>query len=158
MNISDASISRKLVEHGINVVGLGRNVDRLKQFQEALSGPGTFCYVQCDVSNEEDVLSAFKLIDEKFGKLHICINNAGLSHAAPILTGSVVEWKEILETNILGPTICTREALKSMQKNGIDNGMIININSMSGHRIVDNKFGHMYIMGGQNQVHGPWSV
>ena len=45
--------------------------------------------VRCDVSKEEDILVLFKYVKEKFGKIHVMVNNAGLAHQAPLLSGDV---------------------------------------------------------------------
>ncbi len=49
-------ITKALITHGMNVVGCGRNFEKLKEFAADLSGPGTFVPVQCDVSKEDQVI------------------------------------------------------------------------------------------------------
>ena len=44
---------------------------------------------RCDVSNEDDVTKLFKFVRDKFTTLHVMVNNAGLAHNAPLLTGDV---------------------------------------------------------------------
>ena len=44
---------------------------------------------QCDVSNEDDVKKLFQFVKDKFTTLHVMVNNAGLAHNAPLLTGDV---------------------------------------------------------------------
>ncbi|GLV43845.1 uncharacterized protein CBL_11575 [Carabus blaptoides fortunei] len=50
--------------------------------------------------------------------------------------GKTEDWKQMLETNVLGLSICTREAAKSMEENNID-GHIVHINSVAGHWVGD---------------------
>lgn len=50
----------------------------------------------------------------------------------------------LFQVNVLGLCICTREAFQQMQKNKVDDGHIILINSLSGHRVVPNAAGHFY--------------
>ena len=125
-------ISKALIKHGINVVGCARNLEKLKDFGAKLEGPGTFLPIQCDVSQEAEVLAMFKIAKEKFGGVDICINNAGVSYATSILEGKVEHWKSILDVHVLGLSICSREAVKSMKEKGIDDGHIINIGSVLG--------------------------
>jgi len=130
--------AERLVKLGMKVVGCARNESALKEIASKANsvGPGEMIPVKCDLTDESQVLDMFKVIDEKFGKLHVCVNNAGLGHDAPLLSGETKDWKNMLDVNVLGLCICTREAYKLMEKGGIDDGHFVNINSMSGHRIV----------------------
>ena len=82
-------VAERLVKLGVNVVGCARNESALKEIADKVNkvGPGEMLPVRCDVTNESEVLDMFKVIKEKFGKLHICVNNAGLGHDAPLLSG-----------------------------------------------------------------------
>ena len=83
------SIAEKLVKQGVNVIGCARNIEKLQEIATKLDGEkGKFHPVQCDLCQEENILSMFKFIKEKFGTLHVCINNAGLAHNASLLEGS----------------------------------------------------------------------
>lgn len=67
--------------------------------------------------------------------MHILINNAGCAVAATNLTeGKTEYWKKILDLNVMGLCIATREAVKDMRKNKVD-GHIIHINSIAGHTV-----------------------
>ncbi|XP_006801675.2 dehydrogenase/reductase SDR family member 11-like [Neolamprologus brichardi] len=79
------------------------------------------------------------------GKIQdVCINNAGLAHPEPLLSGETSGWKNMMDVNILGLSICTREAYQSMKERNVDDGHIININSMSGHRVLPSASTHFY--------------
>ena len=70
-----------------------------------LSGAsGKIVAMKCDVCNEEEIKSVFVAIKAQFGGVDVCINNAGLSHQTPILTGYTKHFKEILEVSIT-PTL-----------------------------------------------------
>ena len=134
-----ASIAAKLVENGMKVVGCARNLKKLDEIANHLNAsnsPGKMYTHKCDVSNEDQVLSTFNYTREKFNSLHVCVNSAGLAFDSPLLTGDVKEWKQMLDVNVLGVCICSREACKLMMESGINDGHIININSLSGHRVV----------------------
>ena len=73
-----------------------------------------------------------KIAKDKFGGIDVCINNAGLAYNTSILEGKVEQWSSIFNVNVLGLTICSREAVKSMKEKGIDDGHIINIGSIVG--------------------------
>ncbi len=139
------AISEAMIKQGMNVVGCGRNIERLKDFASSLNGPGQFIPVKCDISIEEEVLDMFKTAKQKLGGIHVCINNAGLNFDTTLLEGKTDDWKKVLDINVIGLSVCTREAVKSMRENNIDDGHIINIGSLGGLRLEkDYHAAHMY--------------
>lgn len=74
----------------------------------------------------------------------VCINNAGLAHPEPLLSGKTELWRNMIDVNVIAMSICTREAYQSMKERNVDDGHIININSMSGHRVAPNSAIHFY--------------
>jgi len=132
-------IAKKLVEAGMKVVGCSRNEEKLKAVAEKLNkkGPGRMFARRCDVSNEDDVTKLFKFVRDKFTTLHVMVNNAGLAHNAPLLTGDVKEWRSMYEVNVLGLCMCTQQACHLMKSANMkqDNGHVIMINSVAGHEV-----------------------
>lgn len=61
------------------------------------SAPGKLVAVRCDVSKEEEVVEMFAKIKSQFGGVDVCINNAGLSHCAPLVSGATSDWREMVE-------------------------------------------------------------
>jgi len=111
----------------------------------------SFFPFRCDVSKEEDVLNLFNYVKTTFKELSILINNAGIAFDGSILHGKTENWKAMLDTNVLGLCMCTREAFSLIRENEVLSketsgvpGHIININSMAGHRVVQNRFFHFY--------------
>ncbi|XP_029650032.1 dehydrogenase/reductase SDR family member 11-like [Octopus sinensis] len=140
-----AAICRKLVKSGMNVVGCGRNVQRIQEISDELKGEaGSLLALKCDLNNESDILSMFGTIKSHYGGVDVCINNAGLAHAEPLLTGDTNKWREMFNVNVLALSICTRESFKSMTERNVMDGHFIHINSMSGHRVVDLPDLHFY--------------
>ena len=68
---------------------------------KTLSGEnvGRLVAVKCDVSIEEEVKAAFEKAETEFGGVDVCINNAGLAHNAPLLTGATSDWKNMLDVS-----------------------------------------------------------
>jgi NADP-dependent 3-hydroxy acid dehydrogenase YdfG len=93
---------------------------------------------------ESDIKAVFDQIKSRFGKLDICINNAGLAHNSPLIDGNTDEWREMIDVNVLGLSITTREAIRLMLDSDINDGQIINLNSMGGHRTLPNSATHFY--------------
>ncbi len=82
-----------------------------------------------DVSNEEQVVKMFKDIRNNFGKLDVLINNAGMASLNHTLLTPVSTVKKLFETNFLGTFLCSRQAVKLMQKNKF--GRIINFSTVA---------------------------
>ncbi|KAK6169166.1 hypothetical protein SNE40_020267 [Patella caerulea] len=142
-----AAIARDLVCLGMKVVGCSRNIEKIQKLSDELKNEkGSLTAIRCDLSKEEDIVNMFKTIksNESLCGVDVCINNAGLAHNAPILSGRTEQWREMLDVNVLAVTICTREAFQSMKERNVDDGHIMFINSMSGHRVVPSTPTHFY--------------
>ncbi|XP_077286012.1 farnesol dehydrogenase-like [Arctopsyche grandis] len=129
------AIAKTLGKHGLTVVALARNEDKINRL--SMMSKGKIHAIKCDIQNEKSVISAFKTIEEKFGGVDILINNAGIFNSSGLIDGSSKSWKDILETNVIGLSICNKQALRTMRQRG-DNGHIINLNSVVGHIVPQN--------------------
>uniref|UniRef100_A0A3Q0RRM4 Dehydrogenase/reductase 11 n=1 Tax=Amphilophus citrinellus TaxID=61819 RepID=A0A3Q0RRM4_AMPCI len=86
----------------------------------------------------------FAAIKEQHKGVDVCINNAGLAHPEPLINGKTSGWRNMMDVNILGLCICTREAYQSMKERNVDDGHIININSICGHCVIPHADTHFY--------------
>jgi len=128
-----AEFCRVLVKHGMKVVGVARNPERIEKIADELkSEKGKLYAVKCDLQKEEDILAVFEYIKKNFGKLHVCINNAGFSKDQKITEGNFSDWKAMFEVNVLAALLCCKESINLMKANNIDDGHIINISSTAG--------------------------
>ncbi|CAI6347523.1 unnamed protein product [Macrosiphum euphorbiae] len=93
---------------------------------------GTFYYVKVDLCSEENILEAFNWVKKTFKSVDVLVNNAGVWKQSDLL-GNTNDWKKMFDTNVIGLNICTREAVKIMEELKINEGHIININSVVGH-------------------------
>ncbi len=107
------------------MVLLARGEVRLKALQDAL-GP-TVTGVPTDVSDPDSVRAAFALIAERFGKLDILINNAGIQRPCAIESLGDQEITAQVGTNLLGPIYTCRAAIPLLRAAG--GGEIINTSS-----------------------------
>ncbi|XP_049947467.1 dehydrogenase/reductase SDR family member 11-like [Schistocerca serialis cubense] len=129
-----AATARALLRRGLEVVGLDKRIDRVQELCDKLKdAPGTLYPLQCDVSCEENVLCAFKWIKENLGGVNVHINSAGVCRENIPTTGQTAEWQQTLDVNVLGLSVCTREAVQSMLDRGVDDGFVIHIYSIAGH-------------------------
>ncbi|KAF2902135.1 hypothetical protein ILUMI_04043 [Ignelater luminosus] len=130
-----AAVAEKLVESGLKVVGLARRKEKVDELAKKLIGKkGKLYAYQADVTKEEDILKAFKWTKDNLGPIHILINNAGTFRTTTLMEGNTRLWKEVLDTNLLGTCIATREAVKDMKTNNVA-GHIIHMNSIAGHSV-----------------------
>lgn len=91
-----------------------------------------------DLRQEAEILSFFDHVRQQWGGVDVLINNAGLGHKEPLMTGKTEAWRDMLEVNVLALCICTREAIRDMcDRREYRNypGHIIHISSMSAHRV-----------------------
>ncbi|XP_047108192.1 dehydrogenase/reductase SDR family member 11-like isoform X1 [Schistocerca piceifrons] len=127
-----AAITQALLGEGLTVVGVARRAHRVKEL-ELKDAPGKLHAIEGDVSSEESIMSVFRWIKDNLGGVDVLINNAGVSAEAPPSSGKTEDWKRILDVNVLGLSICTREAVQDMLSRGVDDGFIIHINSLACH-------------------------
>ncbi|XP_040902296.1 dehydrogenase/reductase SDR family member 11-like [Toxotes jaculatrix] len=142
-----AAIAKELVRHGMKVVGCARDVEKIQKLAaecQAASHSGVLLPLKCDLNSEEEILSMFSVIKAQHKGVDVCINNAGLANPESLLNGKTSGWKNMLDVNVLALSICTREAYQSMKERNVDDGHIININSMSGHRVIPSADVHFY--------------
>ncbi|KAG7169337.1 dehydrogenase/reductase SDR family member 11-like [Homarus americanus] len=140
-----AAICRFLVDKGMKVVGAAREEERIQALADELADkPGSLTAIKCDITKDSDVLGLFASIKEKFGGVDVCINNAGMSHNHSLLEGTPEEWREMLDVNVVGLCLCTREAVASMRENNVDDGQIIHISSIMGHQVMSYSTLHFY--------------
>jgi len=124
-------ISLRLAEAGAHVVLTSRTIEQLKNVeQEIIDGGGMATSFRCDVSKEEDVLSMFKSLKEKLGKLDILINNAAVGSFGKLWDFPVKEFDRIISVNLRGVFLCSQQAMKMMIP--ARKGYIINISSVVG--------------------------
>ncbi|HVG39742.1 MAG TPA: SDR family oxidoreductase [Pyrinomonadaceae bacterium] len=85
--------------------------------------------VPTDVTSEADVFRLFERALQTFGRLDVLVNNAGVSASTPTDELSLEEWKKVLDVNLTGAFLCSREALRVMKTRRA--GRILNIGSVS---------------------------
>ncbi len=124
-------IADVFADEGAKLMLAARNQTKLDRAKEELraKGRGPAIAVPTDVRNEKDVIALFERTKSEFGRLDILVNNAGTAVTAPIEETTLEMWQRTLDTNLTGPFLCTREALKIMKPQR--SGRIINIGSIS---------------------------
>ena len=125
----------RLSREGYRVISCARQIQKLEKIKEKMASEGLeIVPFQVDLRNEDSIKKMFKEIRNEYGGVDILINSAGIGHKAPLIDSPTQLWREMLDVNVLALCICTREALQDMLNNG-DRGHIVNISSLSGHRV-----------------------
>ena len=124
------AVAVALAGAGFTVVLAGRRIEPLEAAAER-AGNGAVALV-CDVRAPASVAALFAEIEARFGRLDLVFNNAGIS-APPTNLEDVAfdDWRSVLETNLSGAFLCTREAFRIMKRQSPRGGRIINNGSIS---------------------------
>ena len=85
--------------------------------------------VKADVASGPDVDAMFAAVVDRFGRLDVMVNNAGMQTFAPLLDVTEAEWDRVIDTNLKGTFLCTQRAARHMKDDG--GGSIVNIGSGS---------------------------
>lgn len=119
----------------LKVVGLARRKHIIDDLAKKLEGKkGKLYAIKTDVTKEEDVISAFNWTKEHLGPVHILINSAGIAQDTTLSNGDANKWRKVIDTNVFGLSLATREAVKDMTKNAVA-GQIIHLSSVLGHYV-----------------------
>jgi glucose 1-dehydrogenase len=74
---------------------------------------------KANVANEAEVQAMFKKMIQEFGTIDILVNNAGLQKDAPIDQMSLADWQFVLDVNLTGQFLCSREAIREFKRRGV---------------------------------------
>ena len=120
-----AATARIARELGAHVAIAGRRVDRGRDAAAAL-GPDVL-FVQADVSLEDDVVRMLSSVKDRFGRLDVLINNAGIIHRVPLAQDDVAGWDGVMAVNLRGVFLCCKHALPMLTET---RGAIVYISSV----------------------------
>jgi NADP-dependent 3-hydroxy acid dehydrogenase YdfG len=126
--------ARLLSSQGASVVLGARRVDRLKSLADELTQKGGKALaVATDVTNSDQVKSLVEASVQKFGRIDVMINNAGLMPLSLIERLKIDDWNRMIDVNIKGVLYGIAAALPHMKKQ--KSGHIINVSSVAGHEV-----------------------
>jgi len=124
-----------LLGEGYSVVLAGRRSEALAE-TVAQAGPDSprALAVPTDVTDSQSVRALFETTQQAFGRLDLLFNNAGTgAPAVPLEDLTVEEWRRVVDVNLTGAFLCTREAFRLMKGQAPRGGRIINNGSISAH-------------------------
>ena len=97
------------------VVNYGHDEEAARRVDEEVQKLGGTAHVlKADIASKEDVDRMFKEILDRFGRLDVLVNNAGMIRDSPLMLMSDKDWDSVLETNLKGTFYCCRAALRPM--------------------------------------------
>lgn len=125
------TIAETYAAAGAKVVVSGRREDKLAEVASSIAATGGAAHaVAVDVTSEDSVARLFSETTRLFGSVDILVNNAGSFGGGPTDQVALADWRAMLDVNLTGAFLCSREALRVMKPRRT--GRIINIGSTSG--------------------------
>ena len=124
-----------LFKAGYHIVVVGRRADALEETIKNAGASGAQALaVPTDVGHPEQVKALFARVKEKFGRLDVLFNNAGMgAPAIPMEDLTFEQWSAVVGVNLTGMFLCTQQAIHIMKAQDPRGGRIINNGSISAH-------------------------
>ena len=127
------AVAQALAQASWSLALVGRKRESLEETAKGLAG--SHLVVPADVGDPAAVKAVFARIKDKFGRLDMLFNNAGIgTPAVPIEELSFDQWQAIVAVNLTGAFLCTQEAVRMMKAQVPRGGRIINNGSISADR------------------------
>ena len=127
------AVALAFLREGYRVVLAGRRLSVLEAVVKEAE-PDRVLAQSCDVADADSVSSLFKAIADKFGRLDVLFNNAGVSGMGMAFEDiSAAQWRSVVDINLTGSFLCAQSAFKMMKNQTPRGGRIINNGSISAH-------------------------
>ena len=121
----------RFAREGAQVVVWARNEARGKEMEKKAAAEGlAITFDKVDTSDFEAVTAAAKRVADKFGKIDILINNAGITNDSTLKKMTVEQWQNVIDVNLSGTFYCCKAVLNYMLEAGY--GRIVNASSVVG--------------------------
>jgi NADP-dependent 3-hydroxy acid dehydrogenase YdfG len=127
------AVAKAFLSEGARVAITGRDQNKLVRAAEYLAGAERLLLRSCDITSPEAIAALVKEVNTTLGPIDILVNNAGLNikeRAFHELTPE--KWRALVAANLDGAFYCIHAVMPQMRER--DDGLIININSVSGRR------------------------
>jgi len=123
------SIALKMAKEGADIGIADVSFENAEKTAQEIRSTGVkSAAIRLDVSKQDDVTRAFQEFIKEFGALDILVNNAGITRDNVILRMKEEDWDAVLNINLKGSFLCSKEAVKIMSKQRA--GKIISISSV----------------------------
>ena len=132
-----AATARLLSAEGANVMLGARRVDRIQSLADELNAKGGKAIaIATDVTDHDQVKNLVDAAVQKYGRIDVMINNAGLMPHSPLERLKIDDWNRTIDVNIKGVLYGIAAALPYMKQQ--KSGHIINVSSVAGHKVTPN--------------------
>lgn len=133
------ALVKQCIEKGGRVATCGRNAGKLEQLRTSIGSDQLYTF-QADVSIQEDCKNFIDNTVQKFGRIDVLINNAGMSMRALFADlDDLVVVKNLMDVNFWGCVYCSWYAMPQLQKN---KGVLVGISSIAGYRGLPGRAGY----------------
>lgn len=130
------AMAEGLAEAGATVIGANRNEKEGEAAAEEMRSKGLDAHCHpVDVADKDSIAALFNYVKDKFGRLDILINNAGINRMKPILEYQDDDWNAVMNVDLRGTYWCCRAAFPLMKDSG---GKIINLGSITAFKCLNN--------------------
>ena len=127
------AVAQALAPQGWSLVLVGRKRDTLEETAKSLKGD--HLVAPADIGDPAQVKSVFAQLKDKFGRLDMLFNNAGMgTPAIPMEELTFEQWQAVVNVNLTGAFLCAQEAMRLMKAQEPRGGRIINNGSISADR------------------------
>jgi 3-oxoacyl-[acyl-carrier protein] reductase len=125
-------ISEAFLKNGATVIATyaGNDAAAAKMKEENAQYSERIHTFKCDVRDEAAVIDFYKMVEEKFPKIEVLINNSGIRRDQVTAMMSMLEWNDVIATNLTGTFLMSKHAVLQFMKNRY--GRIVNISSIGG--------------------------
>lgn len=129
------AVALGLARAGFALMLAGRRSEPLETVSAEIAGKGGSApFVPTDVADEDSVAALFRRVRDEFGRVDLLFNNAGLfAPAVPLDEVALADWRRLVDVNLTGAFLCTREAFRLMKAQDPRGGRTINNGSISAH-------------------------
>jgi NAD(P)-dependent dehydrogenase (short-subunit alcohol dehydrogenase family) len=129
------AVALALLKEGYAVVLAGRRLDPLQAaVREAGDAAANALAQTADVTDPQSVRDLFSRAKDRFGRLDVLFNNAGINvPGVPLEDLTVDQWRSVVDTNLTGAFLCTQQAFALMKEQRPRGGRIINNGSISAY-------------------------
>ena len=125
------AIILQLARAGASVVAAARTAEQIEAVAKEIAGDGGRAVaIRTDLAQDSDICSLFDRIRERFGRLDVLVNNAGLGLFGPVEEFSAADFDRLVAVNLRGPFLCCQQAMRMMIPQG--SGHIFNVSSVIG--------------------------
>jgi len=128
------AVAVALLRHGWKVALAGRRREPLEQaIRDAGGDAASALAVPTDVADPASVQALFTATKQRFGRVDLLFNNAGISVGGPFEDLTFEQWKSVVDINLTGSFLCAQAAFRQMKEQAPRGGRIINNGSISAH-------------------------